>query len=170
MSVDPVSPDDLEAGPPRVVGADLETGCEDQTVDVVLRTVDNNAVAGDALDALALGVDECHVVPVERLQIVVVEAGALAEVAVPGFERFGRRGIVHDRIDAGPNLLHLGEVGHFHCAQALFVGHPLDGGLPHQEELLDDARPRIVDEILIGFAARCEQLEILDAAALPSVL
>ena len=165
-----VSPDDLEAGSPRVLGADLETGCEDQTVDAVLDAVDDHTVAGDPPDALALRVDEGDVVAVERLQILVVEARSLTEVAVPGFERFGSGGIGDNRIDAGPDVLHLREVGHFHCAQTLFVGHPFDSGLPHHEELLDDARPRIVDEVLIGLAACGEQLEVLDAVTLPSVL
>ena len=48
-----VAADDLVAGAARVVGADLEAGGEDQAVDLVLDAVDDDAVLGDPLDALA---------------------------------------------------------------------------------------------------------------------
>ena len=54
----PVASDDVEADAPRVVGADLEAGREDQAVDGVFGAVDDDAVGGDPLDAHALGVDE----------------------------------------------------------------------------------------------------------------
>ena len=44
----PVGADDVVAGPPRVVGADLEPGGIDQAVDLVLPSADDDAVGGDA--------------------------------------------------------------------------------------------------------------------------
>ena len=49
---------DLEAGAAGVGGADLEAGGEDDAVDLVLDAVDDQARLGDALDALAAGVDQ----------------------------------------------------------------------------------------------------------------
>ena len=166
----PVATDDFETGTPRVFRADLESGREDQAVDAVFGAVHHDAVGSDPLDALALGVDEGDVVAVERLEILVVEARSLAEVAVPRLERLGGGGVGHDRVDSGADLLHLGEVGQIHCAQTFFVRHSFDAVLPHHEELLDDARPRVVDQVLVGVAAGREQLEVLDAATLPAVV
>ena len=80
---------DLEARAPGVGGADLEAGGEDDAVDLVLDAVEHQALLGDALDALAAGVDQRDVGPVEGRQIFVVEGRALAELAVPGLERLG---------------------------------------------------------------------------------
>ena len=55
-----VAADEFEAGAPRVVGADFESGCEDQAVDGVFDAVDDDAVRGDPLDATAMGVDQCR--------------------------------------------------------------------------------------------------------------
>ena len=131
--------------------------------------VHHNTVRGDPFDAPALRVDEGDVVAVERVQILVVEAGPFAEVAVPRLERFRGGTVGHDRVDAGPDLFHLREVSQIRCAQTLFVGHPGDAGLPHDKELLDDAGPGVVDEVLVGFPAGCQQLEVLDTAALPAI-
>ncbi len=57
-----------------------------------------------AVDAQAVGVDQGHVVAVERRQVVVVVAGPLAADAVPGLERLGRGGVLDDVVDA---LAHL---------------------------------------------------------------
>ena len=87
---------DLVAGAARVVGADLEAGGVDQAVELVLDAVDDDAALGDALDAPAVGVDERDVRAVERLQVLVVEAGPLAELAVVGLQRLGGRRVVDD--------------------------------------------------------------------------
>ena len=54
MSVCAAAAVDLEAGAPRVGGADLEAGGEDDAVDLVLDAVEHQPVLGDALDAAAL--------------------------------------------------------------------------------------------------------------------
>ena len=110
-----VAADQLESGAAAVVGAHLETRCEDQAVELVGHPVDHHTGFGDALHPEAPGVDQGHVVAVERLQVLVVEAGPLAEVAVPGFERLCGGAVGDDVGDAGPDLLHLGEVRQFRC-------------------------------------------------------
>ena len=63
------------------------------------------------LDALAVGVDEVRARLVERLQVLVVEARPLAQLAVPGLQLLRGLGVLDDRVDAGADLLHLLEVG-----------------------------------------------------------
>jgi hypothetical protein len=46
-------------------------------------------VAVDAIHALAVGVDQVRAGFVVGLEVLVVEAGPLAQLAVPGLERFG---------------------------------------------------------------------------------
>ena len=85
----PVAAVDLVAGAAREVGADLEAGGVDQAVDLVLHAVRDHALLGDALDALALRVDQRDVRAVEGVEILVVEARPLAELAVVGLQRLG---------------------------------------------------------------------------------
>ena len=86
---DAVPADRLEAGPAGVVGADLEARGEDQAVELVVHAADPHAGLVDALDALAVGVDEVGARLVVGLEVLVVEARALAQLAVPGLERLG---------------------------------------------------------------------------------
>src|SRR6202012_3454461 len=81
--------DQLEARAAAIIGAHLETRCEDEAVELVGLSVGDDARLGDALDAAPAGVDQGDIVAVERLQILVMEARPLTEVAVPGFERLG---------------------------------------------------------------------------------
>jgi hypothetical protein len=53
-----VAPGGLEPVAAGVVGADLEPGGEDQAVELVVRAPDPDPGLVDALDALAVGVDE----------------------------------------------------------------------------------------------------------------
>ena len=62
--------------------------------------VHDDAVRGQLLHAFAVGVDERDVVAVERLEVLVVEARPLAELAIPGLERLGGRHVAHDLVDA----------------------------------------------------------------------
>jgi hypothetical protein len=64
---------DLEPGAPRVGGADLEAGGEDDAVDRVLDAVHHQAGLGDPIDAAPAGVDQRHVRPVEGLVVVRVQ-------------------------------------------------------------------------------------------------
>src|SRR5690606_5923637 len=70
----------------RVRGPDLEARRVDDAVELVLATAGDDAPLGDPLHALAVGVDEVRGGLVERLQVLVVEARPLAELAVPGLE------------------------------------------------------------------------------------
>src|SRR5262245_53100579 len=57
-----VATDDLEAGAPAIIGADLEPGGENQAVERVFDAVDDNTALGDLLNAAAMCVDESNVV------------------------------------------------------------------------------------------------------------
>src|SRR5581483_10615213 len=102
-----IAPIDLEAGAPRIGRADLEAGGEDDAVDLVLDALEHKSLLRDAIDATALRVDELHVGPVEGRQIFVVEGWALAELAIPGLERLGRRLVLDDLVHARADLVHL---------------------------------------------------------------
>ena len=66
---------------------------------------------GDPLDALAVGVDEVDRRQVERVEVLVVEAGPLAQLPVPGLQLGGGVRVGDDRVDPRPDLAHLLEVG-----------------------------------------------------------
>src|SRR3712207_6014586 len=89
---------DVVAGPPRVVGADLEAGRVDDAVDLVRPAARHHGRLGYALDALAVGVDEVRAGLVEGLQVLVVEARPLAQLAVPRLEVGGRLRVLDDRV------------------------------------------------------------------------
>ena len=90
----------LAARTPGERGAHLEPGREDQAVDFVLDAVRHDAVLGEALDPLAVGVDERDVRPVVGVEVLVVEARALAELPVVRLERFGGAGVFDELLDA----------------------------------------------------------------------
>ena len=85
-SLTPPRPVMIEAGAALVFGADLEAGGVDDAVELVFLARDHDAVLGDPLDALAVGIDQMRARRVERLQIGVMEARPLAELAIPGLE------------------------------------------------------------------------------------
>ncbi len=95
-SVTPSRPTVVEAGAPRELGADLEARGVDQAVELVVLVADPHAGLVDPLDTLAVGVDEVGARVVERLEVLVVEARPLAELAVPGLERLGGGRVVDD--------------------------------------------------------------------------
>ena len=168
---DAVAADQLEAGAAAVVGAHLETRREDQTVELVGHPVDDDAGLGDALHAAAAGVDQRDVVPVERLQIFVVEAGPLAEIAVPGFERLGGGAIGHDLVDPRPDLLHLGEVRQSRCRGVRCSGSDRTVAVvTHDRKLAGDARPGVGDQVFVRLSAGREDLEVLYPLPLPAGL
>ena len=170
VSVDPVAPDQLESGATAVVGAHLEARREDEAVELVGHVVDDNARLGDAVHSAAAGVDQRDVVAVERLQILVVEAGALAEVAIPGLERRRGGAIGDDLIDSCPDLFHLGEIRELDVAGPLLGVHRPIRVMAHHGKLAGDARPGVGDQILLGLSAGREDLKVLDAFALPARL
>ena len=79
----------LEARTARVLGADLEARGEDDAVELVVNAVDPHAGLVDAFDTAAVGVDEVGTGLVERLEVFVVEARPLAQLAVPRLQRLG---------------------------------------------------------------------------------
>ena len=53
-----VRSDDVVAGTPGVVGADLEPGGEDEAVELVFASGDDDAARRDPVDAASVGVDQ----------------------------------------------------------------------------------------------------------------
>src|SRR5690606_24769288 len=91
--------DEVVAGAPRVRRPDLEARRVDQAIDLPFDPFGDDAPLRDPLDALSLRVDERDVRAVEALQILVVEAGPLAELAVPRLQRFGGLPVGDERVD-----------------------------------------------------------------------
>ena len=165
----PVLARHLEARAALVVGADLEARGVDDAVDLVLDPADHEAVLGDPLDALAVGVDQPHARHVERLQIGVVEARPLAQLPVPGLQLLGGLAVLHDRRGPRADLLHLFEVG-------ILVGgqHLLRRALAGRQlgDLLADAPrqvgPAVHHQVDLGVAAGLVGGEVLQPALLPA--
>ena len=137
-----------------VLGADLESGGVDEAVELVFGLADHHGGGCEPIDALAVGVDQGDVGPVEGLQVLVVETGALAELAVPGFERLGGGGIGDELVDPAADLFHLLEVGQFEDGSQ--VGRWLARGVPvlHPgQQLADDVRPAVHHQVLGRHAA-----------------
>src|SRR5580693_9282611 len=53
-----VAADQLESGPAAVVGAHLETRCEDEAVELVGHSLDDDAGLGDALHSATTGINQ----------------------------------------------------------------------------------------------------------------
>ncbi len=108
-----VSPrsDYLVPGPAGVAGADFEAGGEDKAVELIFLITDDEPRTGDPFHPAAVGVHQDHVGAVEGLEVLVMEARALAELPVPGLECIRSVAVVDDRIDASTDLFHLLEVG-----------------------------------------------------------
>ncbi len=170
-----VATDDVVARPAGVAGTDLEAGGEDDAVDRVLGTANHNAVLRDTLDPLAVGVDQCHVRPVEARQVFIVEARPLTELPVPRLEGFGSNWIVNDVFGPRADLIHLLEVDHLHelallprgeaSAQLTGGGFGGDAG-----KVAEDLGPAVADEILFLVATVHQDVEVVHAPLLPTRL
>lgn len=67
----------------RPFGGELEAGAVDDAVDRIVGVVGDDGGWGDVGDPDAFGVDEVDVGLVECVEILVVKAGAFAELVVP---------------------------------------------------------------------------------------
>ena len=106
---------------------------------------------------------------VEGLQVGIVEAWPLAELAVPGLEVLRRRRIADDRVDAGADLLHLLVIGVLERGQHA-LARPLLLG-QRQDALADAARqvgPAVLHQVLRRGPAGLVRREILQPALLPA--
>ena len=88
----------------------LKAGRVDDGVDLGLDSIDNDAVFGDGLNALSVGVKEVHVGLVKRLKILVVETRALAEEFVPRLQLLRRFLVCDNLIDPCARANHVGIV------------------------------------------------------------
>ena len=86
----PVPPTDIIARPACVFGAHLKASGIDQAVDLIGFAIGHNRRLGNLLHTLPIRMDKFHIGPVERRQVIVVEAGPLAELAIPRLQRIGR--------------------------------------------------------------------------------
>jgi hypothetical protein len=80
--------------------------------------------------------------------------------------------------DTADRIGHQVDVSALQCGVVLFAeedslaaeGVPASTQRADHEELADDARPRVVDQVVFGLSACCQQLKVLDPVALPTVL
>ena len=171
--------DDVVTGPAGVGGADLETGGEDQAVDLVLNLpvgpVHHHTVFGETLHALAVGVDQGHVGAVEGGEVFVVEAGPLAELAVPRLQLLGHGGILDDGVHPIADGVHLHVVGQLHQLAPLLRGQTtaqlLGGLLGHLAgEVAEDLGPTVLHHVDLDIAAFDADVEVIHALLLPARL
>ena len=101
-SVMPFRPTRFEACSARVVGPDLEARRVDETIQLVLLASDHGALLCHPLDTRALRIDERDVGAIEGLEVLVVEARPLAELAVVGLEGFRGRPVFDDGVLLAP--------------------------------------------------------------------
>ena len=154
----------LEFRAPGVRRSDLEAGREDQAVHRVFDAIDDHRVLGHAIDALPLGVHQLDVGPVEGRQVLVIEGRALAPLAVPRFERLGRRGILNGGGDPIANLIHLLEIRNLGHQRHLFIGE-FRFSLAREQvgEVLEEARPFVTDQILFDRNPGQNRVEVVIA-------
>ena len=158
----------VAARAPGVVRADLEAGREDEAIHGVLLTRGDDGVRQDPFDAFSIGVDERHVGAFEGREVVVVEARALAELAVVGLEAFGGHGVLDVLVHPASDRLHLLEISKFHPGGDLF-GRSTEVPTRRQPgEIPDDVGPAIVHEVDFLEAARDQGAEVFDPFLLPT--
>ena len=122
---------------------------------------------GDPLDPGG-AVDQRDVGVVERLEVLVVEARPLAEVAVVRLEVLGRGRVGHQLLDPVPVPFHDLVVELLGAAQVLGRRHALcargvlDGGVV--------VRPPVVDQVAVDGPAQHDRLEVVHPGALPARL
>ena len=100
-----------------------------------------------------------------------MEARALAELPVPRLERLGHSRIGDHRIDAGPNLIHLLEVGQLEIAGQT-IGRQVGRRFLAQtdEQVADDVGPAVVHQVFGREPARHKGVEVVHALLLPTRL
>ena len=109
-----VTSDWIEAGQAGVGNPGLEAGGEDDAIDLVFLVADDNTEFGEFLDAAPLGIDELDIGRVERFEVIVMEAGTLAQPAIVGLQCLGGRRVLDDLLDPGADSIHhpvVGELG-----------------------------------------------------------
>src|SRR5207245_517443 len=156
-----------EAGAPLVFGADLESRGVDDAVERVFLACDDDAVLGDALNTFAVGIDQIRARRVEGLQIGVVEARPLAELAIPGFQFRRSFAVADDRIDPSTDFLHLLEIGILERRQHVWRGALLarqvhDPGADSPRQV----GPAVLHEIFFRGAAGLGRRKMLQPALL----
>ena len=147
-----------------LVRRQLEPGGEDQQVELELLAVGDDDVPADAVDASALGVDQGDVVLVERVEVLVVEARALAEPVVPRLERLGGLRVADHGLGPLADALHDLEVDHLQQVGHLLRRHV---GLRVPLDPLRQLAPTVLDQI-DGVEAPIVRDEVHHALLLPA--
>ncbi len=101
----------------------LEARGVDEDVELVLFALKQRPLLGDLGDALAFGVDQMDIGPVEDREVLVVEAWAFAHEHVPRLERLGRHLVLHELVNAPVDPGHVIDVGVFLSADLLRTRH-----------------------------------------------
>ena len=154
--------DRVEAEPAHQSGRDLEPGREDEEVERILRAVDDRPRGGHFPHTASVGVDDVHVRPVERREVLVVEAQPLAVLAVPGLQLLRDLGILDDLVDSATHGFHHLEVdGLEFGAFILGRGDPLGVGA-------HGLGPPVVDQVTVGMVAGHDLGEVAGPLLLPA--
>jgi hypothetical protein len=132
--LDAIAPDHVHRCLALVIRADFKARREDQAVEFVVFTADDHAVFDDALHAFAIGVDQRHVWQVERVEVLIMEAGPFAKLVDTRASAHcaATALILDDLVDAStrtwiPSCDEVGEFRHLRQPlrhQAPSAGHP----------------------------------------------
>ena len=166
-----LAPDHVVAVDARRAGPGLEAGGEDDAVDLVVRARHHDPRGGDPVDP-GRRRGQRDIGPVERLQVLVVEAGALAHVAEPRLETVGGRGIRDDRVDplmGAHEQLHVRELGD----QRLVRLREFTDGRVHQglaRQLREQVGPAVVDQVPVHLVPGDDPVEVVVPLVLPTGL
>jgi hypothetical protein len=127
----------------------LKAGGIDDAVEFVFFTIRYDAFLGDSINSLALCIHELHRRYVERWKILIVKARPLTELIVVWLQALCRIRILHDLVDARPDLLHLLEIGHLPSLGELF-GTCCVSLLGAHQELPQDVGPPVRNQVDIS--------------------
>ena len=122
----------------------------------------------DPVDAAAVGVDQTHIGPVEGLQVLVVEAGPLAELAVPGLEGLRGLGVARRSRRPGrgsaPSSRSRPSPSGPRCRRRQRHSAILQ---PH-DQLADDVGPAVHHQVLVGHAPEVSMVKFSIRSLLPA--
>ena len=161
--------DDVVTGPAGVTGADFKARAIDDAVNFIFDAINHQAFFSDALNALAIGVDQGHIGSIEGRQIIIIERRPFAEHFVIRFELFRNVIVFHQLINAGADFFHLLEVRHLDHLLKAHVGIGLCI-LELIDHLANEVGPAIVHQVLFLGNARDHRVKVFHTVFLPTGL
>lgn len=97
-----------------------EARSEYDEIYLILLPICHETVLGVSIDTFAVGVDQCDVLPVESIEVIIVECRSLAPPTIPRLELLGHRFIVDFAVDVFPQLFGSWEIELEHGFKMLF--------------------------------------------------